>query len=141
MRYPCYHNMTNLKLPACGKIKDLKNDPEPIKRAFSGGMMEMRKDKSPAGMKGNMASMPKIVMDTEISPLIIDFSKYSRIVIGSPIWMGKLAPAVNKFLDTNKLDNKKVVLLTTSNAAESMQRQEAYKAVVKKSGADVAGPQ
>ena len=120
------------------EIKDLKNDPGPIKRAFSGGMMEMKKDKSPAGMKGNMASMPKIVMDTDISPSNIDFSSYSRILIGSPIWMGKLTPAVNKFLDTNKLDNKKVVLLTTSNAAESRQRQEAYQAVIEKSGADVA---
>ena len=53
---------------------DLKNDPEPIKMAFSGGMMEMNKDKSPAGMKGSMASMPKIVMDTDISPSNIDFS-------------------------------------------------------------------
>ena len=50
------------------EIKDLKNDPEPIKRAFSGGMMEMKKDKSLSGMKGSMASMPKIVMDTDISP-------------------------------------------------------------------------
>jgi flavodoxin len=120
------------------EIKDLKNDPEPIKNAFSGGMMKMKKDKSPAGMKGNMASMPKIVMDTDISPSNIDFSSYSRILIGSPIWMGKLSPAVSKLLDTCKLANKKVVLLTTSNAAESRQRQEAYQAVIEKSGADVA---
>ena len=101
-------------------------------------MMEMKKDKSPAGMKGSMASMPKIVMDTDISPSNIDFSSYSRILIGSPIWMGKLTPAVNELLDTNKLTNKKVVLLTTSNAAESRQIQEAYQAVIEKSGADVA---
>jgi flavodoxin len=120
------------------EIKDLKNDPDSIKKAVSGGMMKMKKGGAPAGMKGKMPPMSKLVMDTDISPSNIDFSSYSRIVIGSPIWMGKLAPAVNKFLDINKLDNKKVVLLTTSNAAESRQRQETYKAVVKKSGADVA---
>jgi flavodoxin len=120
------------------EIKDLKNDPDSIKKAVSGGMMKMKKGGAPAGMKGKMPPMSKLVMDTDISPSNIDFSSYSQILIGSPIWMGKLAPAVNKFLDTNKLDNKKVVLLTTSNAAESRQRQEAYKALLIKSGAGVA---
>ena len=120
------------------EIKDLKNDPDSIGKAVSGGMMKMKKGGASAGMKGEMPPMSKLVMDTEISPSNIDFSKYSKVVIGSPIWMGKLTPAVNKLLDTYKLANKKVVLLTTSNAAESSQRQEAYKDVVKKSGADVA---
>ena len=120
------------------EIKDLKNDPETIQKAVSGGMRKREKGKTSGGKKDKMPGMPKLVMDMDISPSSIDFSSYSRIVIGSPIWMGKLVPAVNKLLAIYKLDNKKVVPLTTSNAIELLPRQEAYKEAVRKSGADVA---
>lgn len=120
------------------EIKDLKNDAEAIKKVFPGGMMTMKKDKAPVEMKEDKPAMPKLIMDTEISPLNINFSKYSQIVIGSPIWMGKLAPAVSKLLNSYRLENKKVVLLTTSNAIEKLPIQEAYKDAVRKSGAEIA---
>ncbi len=120
------------------EIKDLKNNADVIKKAVSGGMKKKEKGKNSEEKKRNVPPVPKLVMNTDISPQYIDFSPYSRIVIGSPIWMGKLAPAVNKLLGLYKLDNKKVVLLTTSNAVEPFSRHEAYKKAVKKSGADLA---
>jgi len=120
------------------EIKDLKNDSETIQKAVLGEMKKLKKGEGSEGMKGNVPPVPKLVMDTDISPSKIDFSLYSRILIGSPIWMGKLAPAVNKLLGTYRLDNKKIVLLTTSNAVEPFPRHGAYKNAVKKSGADLA---
>ena len=47
-----------------------------------------------------------------------DVSSYDEIVIGSPIWNGRLTPAINTVLRDVNLDNKKVSFLLWSGSGE-----------------------
>lgn len=114
------------------EVKDLKNSTDLISRFMDSGQPAVH------GQNPDKRShdRPKLVMDTEISPSAIDFSDYSRIVMASPIWMGALSPAIQKLLNTHRLDHKKVVLLTTSNEIIQFPLQEGFKDMVRKSGAE-----
>lgn len=48
----------------------------------------------------------------DIYPLSIDFEKYNKIIIGTPIWVGTYAPPFNTFLNQykDKIKNKKIAL-------------------------------
>ena len=101
------------------EIKDLKNNP---------GKLTMKTDKK-----------LNLVMDTDIDPKTVDISKYSSFILGSPIWMGTLSPAIRKFLSLNKFEGKKVAIFTTTNAHENEKMQEKNKNLVKQSGGKVIG--
>ena len=101
------------------EIKDLKNNP---------GKLTMK-----PGKKLNL------VMDTEIDPKTVNLSAYSSIILGSPIWMGTLSPAMKKFVSLNKLTGKKVGILTTTNAAENEKQREKSKNLVEQAGGKVLG--
>lgn len=49
----------------------------------------------------------------EIKPLDVDFSKYSRIIIGSPTWWYTMAPAVLTFLNNNNFSGKTIIPFST----------------------------
>ena len=40
-----------------------------------------------------------------------NIDSYDEIIIGSPIWNGKLVPAINSVLDVINLDNKKITFI------------------------------
>ena len=50
----------------------------------------------------------------KLKPYKIDFNKYDLIFLGSPIWGGKNAPAINTFLNDNTLHDKKICFFCTS---------------------------
>ena len=52
---------------------------------------------------------------TPIEPEKIDFSSYQSLVVASPIWNWKISTPIHTFLDDNKFDGKKVVLITNAN--------------------------
>ena len=101
------------------EIKDLKNNP---------GKLTMKTDKK-----------LNLVMDTDIHPKTVDISKYSSFILGSPIWMGTLSPAIRKFLTLNKFEGKKAVIFTTTNAHENEKLQEKNKNLVTQAGGEVVG--
>jgi len=113
------------------EIKDLKNDPGSV---TMGADKSMKKSNgmSPMGSMGT-----KLVMDTEINPITVDLSAYSQIILGSPIWMGSLSPAIKKFLATNSLAGKKVVIITTTNASEKKDQRKKHKDSVEQAGGKV----
>ena len=78
-------------------------------------------------------------MYTDIEPETSDLSPYSHIILGSPIWTGKLSMAMRTFIGKNKFDGKKVVLLTTTNAFEKEEYKEKSRNLVRKSGGEVVG--
>ena len=78
-------------------------------------------------------------MHTKIEPGSPDFSPYSNIIIGSPIWTGKLSMAIRTLIDENQFDDKKVVIFTTTNAYEKEKYKEKSKDIVRKAGGDVVG--
>jgi len=78
-------------------------------------------------------------MQTKIEPENPDLSPYSNIILGSPIWTGKLSMAIRTLIDKNRFDEKKIVVFTTTNAFEKEKYKEKSKNLVRKSGGDVAG--
>jgi flavodoxin len=80
-----------------------------------------------------------LVMDTEIEPKTVDMSTYSSVIVGSPIWMGGLSPAIRKFAALNTFAKKKVVIVTTTNASEKDELKEKNKAIFRAAKGDVVG--
>jgi flavodoxin len=101
------------------EIKDLKNNPGKL-------TMKTKLEKP-------------LVMDTEIEPKTIDMSAYSSVIVGSPIWMGGLSPAIRKFAALNTFDRKKIVIVTTTNASENEELKEKNKGILREAKGDVVG--
>ena len=101
------------------EIKDLKNNPGKL-------TMKTKLEKP-------------LVMDTEIEPKTVDMSTYSSVIVGSPIWMGGLSPAIRKFAALNTFAKKKVVIVTTTNASEKDELKEKNKAILRAAKGDVVG--
>ena len=76
---------------------------------------------------------------TKIDPKNPDLSPYTNIILGSPIWTGKLSMAIRTLIDKNRFDGKKVVIFTTTNAYEKEKYVEKSKNLVRKSGGEVVG--
>jgi len=54
---------------------------------------------------------------TKIKPVKRDPKKYSRIIIGTPVWGSNMAPAIRTYLTHNKLDGKKVNFFCTAEGS------------------------
>ena len=76
---------------------------------------------------------------TRIEPEKVDLTGYHTIILGSPIWTGKLSMAVRTFIDRNRFDGKKVIIYTTTNAYEKEKYKEKGKNLVRKKGGEVVG--
>jgi flavodoxin len=74
-----------------------------------------------------------------IEPKSIDLTKYSSVILGSPIWGVKIAPAVQAVLKNNDFKGKKVVLFTTANVQIPEQFHGKSKAFVEQAGGTVVG--
>lgn len=46
----------------------------------------------------------------KLKPYVIDPGQYELIIIGSPVWAGSPAPALNTFLEETKISGKKLAL-------------------------------
>ena len=53
-----------------------------------------------------------------------DVSKYEEIVIGSPIWNGKLVPAINSVLEQTSLSDKKVSFVLYSGSGNGKKAEK-----------------
>jgi len=76
---------------------------------------------------------------TKIEPEKIDFTAYQNVILGSPIWTGKLSMAIRTVIDRNNFDGKKVIIYTTTNAYEKEKYKEKARKLVRKAGGDVVG--
>lgn len=76
---------------------------------------------------------------TKIEPEKIDFTGYQNIILGSPIWTGKLSMAIRTVIDRNSFEGKKVIIYTTTNAYEKEKYKEKARKLVRKAGGNVVG--
>jgi flavodoxin len=76
---------------------------------------------------------------TRIEPERIDITKYHNIILGSPIWTGRLSMAIRTLIDRNRFDWRKVIIYTTTNALEKEKYKEKSRNLVRKAGGDVVG--
>ena len=76
---------------------------------------------------------------TKIEPEKLDFTGYQNIILGSPIWTGKLSMAMRTVIDRNNFEGKQVVIYTTTNAYEKEKYKEKARKLVRKAGGNVVG--
>ena len=61
-------------------------------------------------LKGGAASIREKLTKIEVTKSI---EEYDVVVVGSPIWAGKITPAIRTFLSQNDLSNKKTAFFVT----------------------------
>jgi flavodoxin len=76
---------------------------------------------------------------TKIDPVHPELAPYNAVIIGSPIWAGKLSTAIRTFIAENRFDGKKVVLYTTTNVFEKEGSKNKAEKMVTESGGQVVG--
>jgi flavodoxin len=114
---------------------------ETLQKALGADVLEIKDRKNRAGgwgfFTGAIGSLFNV--HTKIEPLHPDLAPYSNIIIASPIWTGTLSTAIRTLIDKNRWDGRRVMLFTTTNAAEKEKYIEKSKARVAQQGAPVAG--
>jgi flavodoxin len=53
-----------------------------------------------------------------------DLSSYDEVILGTPIWNGRTAPAMNTFLKKNPLTGKTIVLVSFSGSGDAHKCEE-----------------
>jgi flavodoxin len=114
---------------------------EALQKELGADMIEIKDLKNRSGGWGFFTGAVGSMFDvhTDIDPVKPDLSPYINIIIASPIWTGTLSTAIRTLIDKNQFGGKKVLLFTTTNAAEKEKYIEKSKARVAKNGAQVAG--
>ena len=110
---------------------------EVLQKELAADMIEIKDLKKRPGFTTAIGSL--LGMHTKIEPETPDLSSYSYIILGSPIWTGKLSMAIRTLIDKNNFEGKKVILFTTTNAFEKEKYQEKSKDLVRKAGGEVVG--
>lgn len=77
--------------------------------------LKVKNEKRLSGLKkmfvlGKQAKMKEI---PELEPITCDLSRYSTIVIGTPVWAWTMTPAVRSFLTHNTLTGKRIAFFCT----------------------------
>jgi len=114
---------------------------EALQKELGADMIEIKDLKNRSGGWGFFTGAVGSMFDvhTDLDPVKPDLSPYKNIIIASPIWTGTLSTAIRTLIDKNQFDGKKVLLFTTTNAAEKEKYIEKGKARVAQRGAQVAG--
>jgi flavodoxin len=114
---------------------------EVLQKALNAHMIEIKDLTDRSGAWGGLTGMLNTLfnMETGIEPEHPDISSYSNIILASPLWAGKFAPAIRTVIARNKFDNKNVAILTTANGILDEANQEKNKATIIASGGKVVG--
>ena len=135
--------------PACGKTLILyysltgntRAGCEVLQAELGADMIEIKDLRKRDGKWGffKTAIASLVGKHTRIEPEKVDITKYHNIIIGSPIWTGKLSMAIRTLIDRNRFDWRKVIIYTTTNALEKEKYQEKSRNLVRKAGGNVVG--
>jgi len=135
--------------PACGKTLILyysltgntRAGCEVLQAELGADMIEIKDLRKRDGKWGffKTAIASLVGKHTRIEPEKVDITKYHNIIIGSPIWTGKLSMAIRTLIDRNRFDWRKVIIYTTTNALEKEKYQEKSRNLVRKQGGNVVG--
>ncbi|MDH5174771.1 MAG: NAD(P)H-dependent oxidoreductase [Elusimicrobiota bacterium] len=114
---------------------------EKLKEELGGDLVEirdLRKRKGPFGFLRGVRDA-HLGLNTEVAPLDLDLSKYELIMIGTPVWSYSPTPALNTFLQTSNLVDKKVIIFVTSRGAGYRRAIDILKGKVEEKGGKVIG--
>jgi flavodoxin len=88
-----------------------------LKNYFCADELEVKDLKDRSGVVGFLTAAYDSFFDkyTSIEPAHPDLSRYSFIILVSPVWNWKLSMPMRTFLHNNKLNGKKLLVFTTAN--------------------------
>jgi len=114
---------------------------EALKKELGASIMEIKDLRKRSGKWGffKTAIGSLVGKHTKIEPEKLDLTGYQNIILGSPIWTGKLSMAIRTVIDRNRFDGKKVIIYTTTNAFEKEKYKEKSRNLLRKAGGDVVG--
>ena len=114
---------------------------EALQKELGASIVEIKDLKERSGKWGffKTAIGSLVGKHTKIEPEKLDLSGYQNIILGSPIWTGKLSMAIRTVIDRNRFDGQKVIIYTTTNAFEKEEYKEKSRNLVRKAGGDVVG--
>ncbi len=114
---------------------------EKLQQELGGDLVEIRdlkKRKGPFGfLRGAWDAY--LGLNTEVAPSGFDLSKYELIILGTPVWASSPTPALNTFLQTCNLMDKKVSLFVTSRGTGYRRAIDILKGKVEAKGGKVVG--
>jgi len=114
---------------------------EKLQQELGGDLVEirdLRKRKGPFGFLRGVWDAQR-GLTTEVAPLDFDLSKYDLIILGTPVWSYSPAPALNTFLQTCNLMDKKAIIFVTSRGAGYRRAIDIIKGKVEEKGGKVVG--
>jgi len=103
---------------------------EALQKGLAADIIEVKNASQDKPKKGELPA---------IEPKSIDLTKYSTIILGSPIWAAQVAPVIKAVLKNNDFKGKKVTLFTTTNVSIPEEFRGKSKALVQQAGGTVAG--
>jgi flavodoxin len=114
---------------------------EALQKALNAQLVEVKDLTDRSGSWGGLTGMLNTLfnMETGIDPEHPDISGCSNIILASPLWAGKFAPAIRTLIARNKFDGKNIAILTTGNALLDPANQEKNKAPIIATGGKVVG--
>jgi len=112
---------------------------EALQKELNARLIEIKDLNDRSGSWGGLTGMLNTLfnMETGIEPEHPDLSASPHIILASPLWAGKLAPAIRTLIARNTFDNKKVIIFTSGNAILDEKNQEKNKAPVTAAGGQV----
>ena len=108
-----------------------------VARKFNADIVKIEAERYPLDYQGwrNAANDAddKVTM-VQISPEIVDMSKYRLVFIGSPIWWYRPAPPLWAFVEKNDFKEKNVILFNTFNSRFKSEEIEKFRGEIEKKG-------
>lgn len=96
-----------------------------------------RRDTLFGGIGGMLKTL--LNMHTAIEPKQVDLSPYKTVIICAPIWAAKFGLAMRTFVETNRFDEKNVIIFITADSFIEETYQAKHKGLLAASGGNVNG--
>ena len=114
---------------------------EKVRDELGSDLVEIRDLKKRGGPFGFLRGLrdAHLGLKTEVAPSGFDLNKYELIILGTPVWAYSPTPALNTFLETCNLMNKKVILFVTSRGVGYRRAIDILKGKVEAKGGRVVG--
>ena len=113
---------------------------ERLAKEIDADIVEIKDLKNRMSKLGIIGGMFRTIlsMRTKIFPEKIDMTDYSNVILSSPIWAAKVAPALRTAIYLNGFKDKKVVMLVTCDSFYAEKYQDKMKKLVEASGGEVS---
>lgn len=114
---------------------------EKLQQELGGDLVEIRDLRKRRGPFGFLRGVwdAQLGLTTEVAPSSFDLSKYGLIILGTPVWAYSPTPAINTFLQTCDLKDKKVIIFVTSRGVGYRRAIDILRGKVEAKGGRVVG--